>query len=145
MVIYIVKSLKTLSLEKLIMKCRNDTYEELTDIDLIEKCHHGQLLQNCATNNEFICDSSLEHENSRYEEIKITDLSPYCLIGTFLQSCEQKNYLLCECKKWGQNSQKEHVCDFCLFDRDMKMFSYDFFDLDKSSKIPKISHTFILF
>ena len=45
MVIYIVKSLKTLSLEKLIMKCRNDTYEELIDIDLIEKCHHGQLLQ----------------------------------------------------------------------------------------------------
>ena len=90
MVIYIVKSLKTLSLEKLIMKCRNDTYEELIDIDLIEKCHHGQLLQNCGTKNEVICDCSLEHEYSRYEEIKITDLSPYCLIGTFFTELQTK-------------------------------------------------------
>ena len=80
MMTYIVKSLKTFSLEKLIMKCRKDTYEELIGFDLIEKYHHDQLLQNCTTNNEFICDCSLEHEYSRYEEIKVTDLSPYCLI-----------------------------------------------------------------
>ena len=53
------------------MKCRKGTYEELINFDLIEKCHHGQLLQNCATNNEFICDCSLEDEYSRYEEIKM--------------------------------------------------------------------------
>ena len=98
-----------------------------------------------ATSSEFICNCGLEREYSRYEKIKITDLSPYRLIGTFLQSCEHKNYLLCECKKWGHNSKKDPFCDFCLFDRDMTMFSYDFFELDKSSKVPKIFHVFILF
>ena len=103
---------------------------------MIQKCHHGKRLQNIATNNQFTCDCSLEHEYSRYKEIKITDLSPYYLIGTFLQSYEQKSYLLCVCKKLGQNSQKEPFCNFCLFDRDMTIFSYDFFDLEKSSEIP---------
>ena len=93
---------------------------------MIQKCHHGQRLQNSATNNQFTCDCSLEHEYSRYEEIKITDLSPY----------EQKSYLLCVCKKLGQNSEKEPFCNFCLFDRDMTIFSYDFFDLEKSFEIP---------
>ena len=98
---------------------------------MIEKCHHGNILQNCATNNEFICDCSLQHEYLRYEEIKITDLSPYCLIGTLFTELCTKNYLLCECKKWGQNSQKEPFCDFELFDRDVTMFSCNFLDLDK--------------
>ena len=36
---------------------------------------------------------------------------------------------------------KDPFCDFCLFDRNMAMFSYDFFELDKSPEIPKIFHT----
>ena len=47
MVIYIVKSLKTLVLEKLITKCKKDKYEEMIDLDLVEKCFDGQLLQSC--------------------------------------------------------------------------------------------------
>ena len=39
-------------------------------------------------------------------------------------------------------SEKKHFCDSCLFDRDMTMFSYD---LDRSSKIPKIFHNFVSF
>ena len=144
-VIYIVKSLKTLALETLTRKCKKDTYEELIDFDLVEKCCDGQLLQSCATSSEFICICGLEREYSRYEEMKITDVSPYCLIGTFLQSCEHKNYLLCECKKLGHNSKKNLFCDFCLFERDMTVFSHNFFEIDKSSKAPIIFHVFILF
>ena len=127
MLIYIIKSLKTLALETLTTKCEKDTYEELIDFDLIEKCCEGQLLQSCATSSEFICNCGLECEYSRYEEIKITDLSPYCLIGTFLQICKNKNCLLCQCNKWEHNSKKEPFCDFRLFYRDMTMFSYYFF------------------
>ena len=36
-------------------------------------------------------------------------------------------------------------CDFCLFDKDITMFPYDFFDLDKSSEFPKIVHTFLFY
>ena len=36
-------------------------------------------------------------------------------------------------------------CDFCLFDKDITMFRYDFFDLDKSSEFPKIVHTFLFY
>ena len=135
--IYIVKSLKTLSLETLTTKCKKDTYEELIDFDLMEKCCDGRLLQSCTTSSEFICNYCLELEYSRYKKIKITDLSPFCFICKFLQSCEYK--------KWGHNSKTEPFCDFCLLDRDMTMFSYDFFELDKSSEIPKIFHTFTLF
>ena len=106
MLIYIIKSLKILALETLTTKCKKDTYEELIDFDLMEKCCDGQLLQRCATSSEFIFNCCLEREYSRYEEIKTTDLSRYCVLGTFLQSYEQKNYLLCECKKWGHNPQK---------------------------------------
>ena len=56
-----------------------------------------------------------------------------------------KKILLCECKKWGYSSQKEPFCNFCLSDRDMTIFSYSFFELNKSSEIPKIFHNFILF
>ena len=130
MVIYIVTSLKTIALETLTKKCKKHTYEELIDFDLMGKCCDDQLLQSCSTSGEFICNCGLECEYSRYEEIK---------------SCEHKNYLLCECEKWGHNSKRDPFCDFCLFDRDMTMFSYDFFELDKSSEIPKIFHTFVLF
>ena len=41
--------------------------------------------------------------------------------------------------------KEKPFCDFCLFDKDMAIFSYDFFDLDKFSKIPKIFHNFVLF
>ena len=61
----------------------------------------------------------------------------------FAETCS-KNCLFCKCKKWGYSSQTEPFCDFCLFDRDMTMFSYDFFDLSKSSEIPKIFDNFIL-
>ena len=105
MLIYIIKSLKTLALETLATKCKKDTYEELIDFDLIEKFCDGQLLQRCATSSEFIFKTLLEREYSRYEEIKTTNLSCYCLLGTFLQSCKHKNYLLCECKKWGHFSE----------------------------------------
>ena len=47
MVIYIVKSLNTLALEKLITKCRKDKYEEMSDLDLVQKSFDGQLLQSC--------------------------------------------------------------------------------------------------
>ena len=145
-VIYIVKPLKILALETLTTKRRKDTYEEFIDFDLMEKCCDGQLLQSYVRKSEFICYCVLEREYSRYyKEIKVTDLSPYCLLGTFLQRCEYKNYLLCECKKWEHNSKKNPFCDFFLFDRDMSMFSYDFFELDKSSRVPKIFHVFILF
>ena len=56
----------------------------------------------------------------------------------------KKNYLLFECKKWSHSSQEDPFCDFWLFDRDITMFSYTF-ELNNSSKIPKIFHNFILF
>ena len=91
MVIYIIKSLKTVSPETLTTKCKKDTYEELIDFDLREKFCDGQFLQSCATSSEFICNCGLEHEYSRYEEIKITGLSPYCLKRKWkLIICSQK-------------------------------------------------------
>ena len=57
--IYIIKSLKTLALETLTTKCKKDTYEELIDFDLMEKCFDGQLSQSCAKSSEFICNCGL--------------------------------------------------------------------------------------
>ena len=50
-----------------------------------------------------------------------------------------------ECQKWGHSSKNRPFYDFCLFHKDMIMFPYDFFHLDKFSSIPKIFHNFILF
>ena len=62
----------------------------------------------------------------------------------FCRAVIKKNYLLFECKKWSHSSQEEPFCGFCLFNRDMTMFSYTF-ELNNSSEIPKIFHNFILF
>ena len=54
-------------------------------------------------------------------------------------------FFFVECQKCSHSSKKRPFCDLCLFDRDMTMFSYDLFNLDKFSSIPKIFHNFILF
>ena len=48
-------------------------------------------------------------------------------------------------QKWGYESQKDFLCGFCTFDREMTIFSYDFFELHKFSKISNVYHVFILF
>lgn len=122
MLIYIVKYLKILDLEKLTRKCKKDKYEELVGVDLMHRCSNGELLQNCAGTSQ--C---------------------YCLIRTFLISCQKITIFYASVKKWGHYSQKEPFCDFCQLDRDMIMFSSDCFALNKSSDVPKILHNFILF
>ena len=73
----------------------------MIDVDLMEKCCDGKLLQGCEASSKFICDCSLEHEHSKYQEIEISDLSPYSLIGTFLQSCDKKKLSSLRVQKMG--------------------------------------------
>ena len=132
-------------LEKLITKCQKYRYEEPVDFDLMEKCQEGELLQSCDKNSKFCCDCQKQYECSRYEQLKKADLSPYCLIATFLQSCNRSSYLLCDCSGWECFSEEKTLCEPCLFDKDMYTFSDDFLKLNKSSRISKIFHNFVLF
>ena len=83
--------------------------------------------------------------NTPNMNIKILDLTPCSLIGTFLQIWEQKKYLLCKCKKWGYSSRKNLFMTFAYLIGTWQCFPTIFFDLSKSSKIPKIFHNLILF
>ena len=142
-----VKSLETLALEKLTIKCKQDQYEydESTDLDLMADCSNGIFLQSCNRNDKFLCECQEWRYYSKCEELKKSDLTEYCLIGTFLQSWERNSYLLCECQKWDCFSEQKPFCDSCLFNRDMTMFSYEFFDMDRFSRISKIVYNFHLF
>ena len=54
-----VKSLETLALEKLTIKCKQDQYQydELTDLDLMADCSDGIFfLQSCDRNDKFLCE-----------------------------------------------------------------------------------------
>ena len=62
----------------------------------------------------------------------------------FAELWSKKIIFFSSVKKWSHSSQEEPFCDFCLFDRDVTMFSYTF-ELNNSSEIPKMFHNFILF
>ena len=140
-----MKSLKILVLKKLITKCQKYKYEEPIDFDLLEKCQEGELLQSCDKTSKFCCDCQKQYECSRYEQLKKADLSPYCLIATFLQSCNRSSYLLCDCPGWECFSEEKTLCEPCLCAKDMYTFSDDFLKLNKSLRISKIFHNFVLF
>ena len=100
---------------------------------------NGIFVQSCNRNNKFLCECQKWRYYSKFEELKKSDLTEYCLIRTFLQSCNKNSYLLCECQKCDCFSEKKPFCDSCMCNRGMIMFSYDFFDLDRFTRILKNS------
>ena len=100
-------------------------------------CCTGTLLQSCNRSNKFLCECQKWRYYSKHEELKKSDLTEYFLIGTFLPCCKRNNYFLCECQKWDHFSEKKPFCDFCLFDKDMEMFSCEFFLSKSIFKISK--------
>ena len=60
MLVMIAKSLKTLALEKLTTKCKQNNYEdedeELKTSDLSEYCLIATFLESCNRNNYFLCE-----------------------------------------------------------------------------------------
>ena len=82
---------------------------------------------------------------SKHKELKKSNLTEYCLIGTLLQSYKRNIVFFVSVKNDISFLKKKPFCDFCLFYRDIEMFSYDLFNLDKFSHIPKLFRNFVLF
>ena len=69
-----VKSLETLALEKLTIKCKQNQYEdkELKKSDLSEYCLIGTFLQSCNRNNYFLCECQKWYYFSEKKSLFVT-------------------------------------------------------------------------